>query len=152
MTDRERPTYDSFTPSMENPSGIGVSVVHSIEELMQVTAIRAATYMAEQDCPYDEEFDGNDFSCTHLLGHVGESPAGCLRIRFFSSFAKIERLAVVKSARTTRLSSALIKAAIELCRKKGYRSIYGQSDEQVVPLWKRHGFRPRTENLSLIHI
>ena len=142
----DTPTYDSFNSlSPTDNTAIGVSVVHNISELMQVTAIRAATYMAEQDCPYEEEFDGNDFSCTHLLGHVGESPAGCLRIRFFSSFAKIERLAVVKNARKTRLSNELIKAAIELCRKKGYRNIYGQSDERVVPLWKRYGFQPRTE-------
>ena len=138
------PQYDSRSSHSSSSDELGVSVVHTIEEFMQVTAIRAATYMAEQNCPYDEEFDGNDFCCTHLLGHVGESPAGCLRIRFFSSFAKIERLAVTKTARKTQLSNRLIKAAIELCRKKGYRNIYGHSDVKVLPLWKRHGFKPRT--------
>lgn len=142
----DSPAYDSAVPSRMSGASphLGVGVVHSMSELMEVTAIRAATYMAEHNCPYVEEFDGNDFSCTHLLGRVGESPSGCLRIRFFSSFAKIERLAVVKSARHTRLADHLINAAIELCRKKGYCNIYGHSDEKVVALWKRHGFQPRT--------
>lgn len=143
--DGNAPGYDSYKARNPDVTEIGVNVVHTLEEFMQVTAIRAATYMAEQNCPYDEEFDGNDFCCTHLLGHVGESPAGCLRIRFFSSFAKIERLAVTKIARHTQLSNRLIKAAIELCKKKGYRNIYGHSDEKVLPLWKRHGFKPRTK-------
>jgi len=144
------PAYDNFeASSLEGcPDQLGVGVVHSISELMEVTAIRAATYMAEHGCPYDEEFDGNDFSCTHLLGRVGASPAGCLRIRFFSSFAKIERLAVIKSARRTRLADELIKAAIQLCRKKGYRDIYGHSDEKIIPLWKKHGFKPRSDKAT----
>ncbi len=54
--------------------------------------------------PYEEEFDGNDFSSTHLLGYVGDEPAGCLRIRYFASFAKIERLAVRHEFRHTRLA------------------------------------------------
>ena len=141
----DAPRYDSFNkPAKRKKDNLGISVVHDISQLMQITAIRASTFMAEQGCSFEEEFDGNDFSCTHLLGHVGESPSGCLRIRFFSSFAKIERLAVVKQARHTRLSSELIEAAIEFCRKKGYRNIYGQSDEKVVSLWKKHGFHPRT--------
>ncbi len=144
--DKNTPKYDSSGDSYRSGTHkIGINVVHNIEELMQVTAIRAATYMAEHNSPYDRQFDGNDFSCTHLLGHVDGNPAGCLRIRFFSSFAKIERLAVIRSARKTRLSSELIKAGIELCRKKGYRNIYGHSEEKIVPLWKRHGFKPRTE-------
>ena len=88
---------------------------------MRVTSIRSAVYMSEQECPYDEEFDGNDFSATHLIGYVGNEPAGCLRVRYFADFAKIERLAVRKEFRKTRLAFQIVRAGIELCRAKGYR-------------------------------
>ena len=69
---------------------LSVTVARSLEDMMRVMTIRSAVYMAEQECPYDEEFDGNDFSATHLIGYVGNEPAACLRIRYFADFAKIE--------------------------------------------------------------
>lgn len=36
--------------------------VRTLEEYQQAMALRAAVYMAEQEYPYKEEYDGNDFS------------------------------------------------------------------------------------------
>lgn len=71
-----------------------VRVARTFEDMAKIFSVRTATYMTEQLCSYDEEFDGNDFSGTHLLGEVSGEPAGCVRVRYFGSFAKIERLAV----------------------------------------------------------
>lgn len=125
--------------------GPDVSVVHDFEAFQQVMAIRAATYMAEHDCPYDEEYDGNDFSGTHMLGKIGGEPAGCVRIRYFATFAKVERLAVLPRFRRTRLAAELIREAVAFCRKKGYQRIYGHCEPRVRRLWMRHGFVPRTD-------
>lgn len=65
-----------------------IKVARTLNELMQVIALRAAVYMAEQDCPYTEEFDGNDFCGVHLLGTINDEPAGCIRARFFADFSK----------------------------------------------------------------
>ena len=59
--------------------------------IAKVFAIRAAVFMSEQDCPYEEEFDGNDFAAaTHILGFVNGEAAAVLRVRFFADFAKID--------------------------------------------------------------
>ena len=39
---------------------ISIRIARDPNDLMLVTAIRAAVYLAEQDCPIEEEFDGND--------------------------------------------------------------------------------------------
>jgi predicted GNAT family N-acyltransferase len=109
---------------------------------MRVSSIRSAVYIGEQECPFEEEFDGNDFTATHLIGYVGDEPAGCIRIRHFADFAKIERLAVRKEFRNTRLSFQIVKAAIELCRAKGYRRLYGHSQRRLMSFWGRFGFVP----------
>ncbi len=139
-----RPTtpYDSYRPEQMN-GGIGIKVVHSMDELLKALSIRAATYIAEQEIPYAEDVDRNDFTATHLLGFVGNEPAGCLRIRYFADFAKLERLAVLKQFRHTRLSFELISAGIAFCGKKGYRRLYGHAESELVPLWQRYGFQPR---------
>lgn len=132
------PSYDSHAPGR---TGTSVAVARSLEDLSRVIALRAAVYMAEQACPYEEEFDGNDLSATHLIGYVGDEPAGCLRIRFFADFAKIERLAVRAEYRNTRMAFALVRAGIELARVKGYRRLYGHAQKRLVGFWSRFGFR-----------
>jgi predicted GNAT family N-acyltransferase len=133
------PAYDRYQGDGKS-NEIAVTMVRSIEDLMRVVTVRSAVYISEQECPYLEEFDGNDFCSTHLLGYVGNEPAGCIRIRYFADFAKIERLAVRKEFRKTRLSFHLVRAAIELCRVKGYQRLYGHAQKRLVNFWSRFGF------------
>ncbi|MGA7383676.1 MAG: hypothetical protein WBW81_02940 [Methylocella sp.] len=67
----------------------GIRAARSFEDLL-VHAIRAAVYIAEQACPFAEESDGNDCCATHLIGFIGEEPAGCIRLRYFHDFVKLE--------------------------------------------------------------
>lgn len=134
------PLYDSYRGDPSEKK-LTVTVARSMEDLARVIAVRSAVYVGEQTCPYDEEFDGNDLSATHLVGYVGDEPAGCLRIRYFADFAKVERLAVRREFRSTRLSFQMVRAAIDLCRVKGYRRLYGHAQKRLVPFWSRFGFR-----------
>lgn len=135
----EIPQYDRYHGDGAKGE-IAVTMTRSIEDLMKVISIRSAVYIGEQECPYLEEFDGNDFCATHLLGYVGNEPAGCIRIRYFAEFAKIERLAVRKEFRKSRLSFQLVRAAIDLCRVKGYQCLYGHAQKRLVNFWSRFGF------------
>lgn len=133
------PSYDRYQGAGKDKQ-IAVTMARSIEDLMRVVSVRSAVYIGEQECPYLEEFDGNDFCSTHLLGYIGNEPAGCIRIRYFADFAKVERLAVRKEFRHTRMSFQLVRAAIDLCRVKGYRRLYGHAQKRLVNFWSRFGF------------
>jgi predicted GNAT family N-acyltransferase len=137
---KDAPIYDGYRGSAR-ARDLSVTIARTLEDVMRVMTIRSAIYLGEQQCPYEEEFDGNDFSATHLLGYVGNEPAACLRIRYFADFAKIERLAVRKEFRSTRLAFQLVRAGIELCRVKGYRRLYGHAQKRLVNFWARFGFR-----------
>jgi len=148
---RLSPLYDTLDDprqTLPKDGELGITVVHRLDDLFKVLAIRAATYVAEQHCPHAEEFDGNDFTATHLLGYVGNEPAGCLRIRYFAEFAKLERLAVIGRFRRSHLAFQLIKAGIAFCGAKGYRRLYGHAEPRVVNLWSRFGFRPRSQQAT----
>jgi predicted GNAT family N-acyltransferase len=145
---RELPIYDGYLPQ-NTTSESSVTVARNMEELSRVFAVRSAVYMAEQRCPYGEEFDGNDFSATHLLGYVGHEPAACLRIRYFADFAKLERLAVRREFRGNGLAQRVIQAGIEMCRMKGYTRIYGQSEQSLIGWYGQFGFRVPNEGREL---
>jgi predicted GNAT family N-acyltransferase len=134
------PLYDSYVPGAA-PGKIGITVARNFEDLARVIAMRSAVYIGEQECPYEEEYDGNDLAATHLLAYSGDEPAGCLRVRFFAEFAKIERLVVRKEFRKTRIAFQLVNAGLKLCQQKGYRRAYGHSQTRLVNFWSRFGFR-----------
>src|SRR4029450_1896586 len=98
---------------------ITIRLARDPNDLMTVTAIRSAVYLAEQDCPIDEESAGNDLCAAPSLGFIGSEPAGCLRVRFFGEFAKIERLAVRHQFRRSRVSFKLVQAAVDQIKRKG---------------------------------
>jgi predicted GNAT family N-acyltransferase len=137
----QAPLYDSYVPN-SGKKNIGITIARTLDDLMRVTAIRNAVYVGEQECPYDEEYDGNDLSATHLLAYMGDEPVGCLRVRFFAGFVKFERMAIRKEYRKSRAAILLAQAGLSFARKKGYRRAYAHSQVRLVDFWSRFDFRP----------
>ncbi len=131
--------------SPENAAtSIEAKVVSNAEELMQVFAIRSAVYMAEQRCPYEEEFDGNDYTATHILGLVDGKPAACLRMRWFAGFAKAERMTALRAYRGSGVIDAVAGKCFDLAERKGYRRLHIHAQRRLVPRWAGYGFRPKS--------
>jgi predicted GNAT family N-acyltransferase len=120
-------------------AGLHVDVARSLDDMAQVMAVRALVYIGEQACPYDEEYDGNDFAgATHLVLRAGPEPIGVVRMRWFAGFAKLERLAIRKEYRGGGGLMMLARAAFDLARRKGYRTLMGHAQHRLTPFWKRH--------------
>src|SRR5438477_11326767 len=84
---------------MSNRPVVTIKLASTSDELLQCYALRAAVFMGEQQCPYWEEFDGNDYSATHLMLYIDDEPTASMRVRWFTSFAMTERLAVMQRFR-----------------------------------------------------
>jgi len=146
-------------PPRKRARQIDVNLVRSFEDMARVFAVRSSTYLAEQFCLYDEEFDGNDFCASQFLGTVDGDAAGCIRLRYFGGFAKLERLAVRKEYRRTPLAFELVRASLRHSRRKNFTQVYGHSRRDLLPFWGRFGFRPiegrpvfRFANLEYIEV
>lgn len=126
---------------LEKDCELDTRVVSTADDLMQVFAVRAAVYMAEQHCPYDEEFDGNDYCGTHILGLVDGKPAGCVRIRWFADFAKAERMTVLKPYRGTGVCELISQRAFDLVSRKGYRRYHVHAQRRLVRHWEKYGMQ-----------
>jgi predicted GNAT family N-acyltransferase len=126
-----------------------IRIARSFDDLLMVYSVRSAVYIAEQECPFAEEFDGNDHCATHLVGFIKGEPAGCIRVRFFHDFVKLERLAVLKRFRNSTLAFDLVRSGIDLGRRKGFRRIYGHAREGLEPFWARFGGKPISADRNL---
>lgn len=133
------PLYDSYVPHSDTQD-VSITVVRTLEDMLRVISIRNAVYIGEQECPYEEEYDGNDLAATHLLAYMGDEPIGSLRLRFFAGFAKIERLAIRKEFRKSKAAFQLVRASFKFCQMKGYGRVYAHSQARLVDFWHRFGF------------
>ena len=122
---------------------VEVRIVRTPDEFAMAMAVRAAVFLAEEDnITYFDEFNGNDYAASHLLGFVDGDPAGVARLRWFPEFALLERIGIRRRYRSYTLLKALADNALDLCREKGYRTISGRArSEQLVKFWQRLGGR-----------
>jgi predicted GNAT family N-acyltransferase len=137
---RHQETTLCAMPGRPSDPHISVRVARTVDDFMRAAVIRGAVFLGEQNCPYDEEFDGNDFTATHLVGYIGDEPAGCLRIRYFADFAKLERLVVRKEFRGRGLARGLVRFAVEFCGTKGFTRICCYAQKRLTTFWDRCGF------------
>jgi predicted GNAT family N-acyltransferase len=81
----------------------------------------------------------------HLIAYLRNEPVATLRIRWFASFAKIERVCVMKHVRGGALVKLMIETAVEIIGRKGYREVLGYIQKRLVPFWRQLGFLPRPD-------
>ena len=129
-----------------NETQLTCRLARGIEDMLQVYAVRSIVFVSDQQCPFTEEFDGNDFTATHVMAFFGDEPVGTMRLRFFSDFAKLERLAVRKEFRKHQVAVHLVRYAMETCRMKGYTTLYGHAEKRLLSFWRYFGFAPRDDH------
>jgi predicted GNAT family N-acyltransferase len=116
-----------------------VSYKEAIESLQ---CIRGEVFQREQGVAEELEFDGLDETAVHLLAYLDGIAVGTLRIRQLSpETAKIERLAVVKTARGRGIGRQLMEKAIALVLLDPEKQeIVINAQEYIQELYKKLGF------------
>ena len=129
------------TAGPSNRPEITIKLASTSDEMMQCFMLRAAVFMGEQECPYWEEYDGNDYTASHLILYVDGEPAASIRVRWFAGFAKLERAIILKRYRSYGLFLPFVQWAKEFCRKKGYPKAYLHGQKRLWPIFEKEGFR-----------
>jgi predicted GNAT family N-acyltransferase len=88
------------------------------EDLSEVYAIRREVFCEEQGFSEEDEFDGTDGECVHLLIYEGDLPVSTGRIYIGDEF-KLGRIATIMTHRGRGIASGLIEALVGACVKMG---------------------------------
>ncbi|OKH25653.1 GNAT family N-acetyltransferase [Hydrococcus rivularis NIES-593] len=138
-------------------NNLQIKQVNYFEESTRIHAIRRSVFQEEQGVAPEIEFDGRDETAIHFLAYLDSQPIGTIRIRFLDrKTAKIERLALLPSARGKGIGKKLMKAATEIVEKnKDYEEIIIHAQEYIKELHKQLGFEPVGEpfyEAGILHI
>ena len=126
------------------------------EFFAEIEAIRRSVFQEEQGVDPALEFDGLDATATHLLAYLDEQPVGTARIRYLEQqTAKIERLAVLSTARGLGIGKKLMVKALDVAQENNTQDVVVNAQEYVKALYQQLGFEQvgeRFEEAGIVHI
>lgn len=117
-----------------------IGIVHTDADFEAMKKIRRAVFVNEAHIPENKEFDGNDYCAAHVLAKVNGEPQGTMRIRFFSSFVKFERMAVMPEYRKTPMADQIMQYGFDYATAKGYETVYGVCKKELLARWEKNGY------------
>lgn len=118
-------------------------VVETQDEMLKSYSVRSIVFIEEQNCSYDIEVDGLDFSALHILGEIDGEPVAAGRIRFLGEMAKFERLAIRKSFRGKGFGDQLLQFMMKTVKDLGYSKIKLHAQTQALDFYIKNGFEPK---------
>ena len=121
---------------------VDIKIVSSQTEFSDAMEVRRSVFVNEQKIDPNLEFDGNDFSATHIIAYYEDKPVGTIRLRYFKDFVKIERLCVIKEMRKTNISDLLIDSCLAFSAQKGYEYAHALCKKELLSRWAKEDFFP----------
>lgn len=103
-----------------------------------IRSIREAVFVRELGIPADQEWDGLDPDCAHLLAYdMAGNPIGTARMQ---ADGHIGRMAVLPAWRGRGVGSALLLMLIERAAAVGLDEVYLNAQTAAATFYFRHGF------------
>jgi hypothetical protein len=138
--------------SLNSLNSLRAEVVTTMDQLVQVFALRSLGYIEDTVMPFDHAYDGNDLQATHILVYDGDEPVGAMRIRWFNDFAKMERTVFRKTHRGIPNLKILLDFAFSHIARKGYAIAITHASPLYARLWRTHfGFKSTAKQPAHYH-
>ncbi len=118
-----------------------IKVAKIPEEFPAIAAIRKSVFQEEQGVDPALEFDGKDEISEHLLAYLDDKAVGTMRIRYLDDqTVKIERLAVLSTARGQGIGKKIMENALSFIGSKNIREVVIHSQEYIKSFYQKLGF------------
>jgi predicted GNAT family N-acyltransferase len=110
------------------------------QEFTQIEAIRRLVFQIEQRVDPVLDFDGQDEISDHVVAYLDHQPVGTARIRYLDkTTAKIERLAVLSTARGQGIGKKIMEKALDVAAKRNIQEVLIHAQEYVRGLYQQLG-------------
>lgn len=127
-------------------NNLKIKIAELPQALPEIQAIRQSVFQVEQKVAPELDFDGYDATADQLIACLDNQPVGTARIRYLNAqTAKIERLAVLATARKQGVGKQLMQYAVELAAQKNMQTIVIHAQVYIQGLYQQLGFEPEGE-------
>jgi len=127
-------------------SDLVVRLAEFSEDFLEIKAIRKIVFQEEQGVEEALEFDGKDEMCDHLIAYLDNLAVGTARIRYLDEkTVKIERLAVLSTARGQGIGKKIMQEALLIIANKKIPEVVINAQEYIKALYYKLGFAEEGE-------
>ena len=128
-------------------SDVHIRWARTPRDLERALAIRERVFCEEQGVSREDELDGLDPACEHLLALTagGGRAIATLRLRLAGPVARIGRLAVERDWRRRGIAASMLRAALERAREEGCETARLAAQLDAQRLYESAGFSVRSE-------
>jgi len=120
-------------------------IVQTKKELEDAFSIRRIVFIDEQNVPEEEEIDQYEDEASHfVLYHVGH-PVGAGRFRMFDGYGKVERICVLKEARSTGAGTKIMQGIENYAQQQGVKKLKLNAQTHAIPFYDRIGYEVVSE-------
>ena len=124
---------------MADPRPFHIRQVKWIDEGPRLSALRGQVFMVEQGVPADEEWDGRDPQCIHVMA---ESPDGeVIGTGRLQADGRIGRMAVTADWRGRGVGQTILASLVALARQLGHDQVDLNAQTAAIGFYERNGFR-----------
>ncbi|MEA5507815.1 GNAT family N-acetyltransferase [Halotia wernerae UHCC 0503] len=118
-----------------------IKVAELPEDFSAIAAIRKLVFQEEQGVDPALEFDGKDKISEHLIAYLDQQAVGTARIRYLNdNTAKIERLAVLFTARRQGIGQKITELALEIITNQNIPEVVTHAQVYIKDLYKKLDF------------
>jgi predicted GNAT family N-acyltransferase len=132
---------------------VKVAIVSWSDRHADITSIRRAVFIEEQNVPESIELDGKDPDCVHVLAcNKSGAPIGTARL---ASSGKIGRMAVLREYRGRGIGREIIRVIMDYGRVNGITNFHVSSQVSAVGFYEKMGFTSydkEFEEAGIMHI
>jgi predicted GNAT family N-acyltransferase len=117
-----------------------IAIVNWSDKQAEITSVRRAVFVEEQNVPESIDFDGSDTDFVHVLAtDKNGRPVGTARI---NRKGKIGRMAVLKNYRRRGIGRKMIQVLMDYGRKNSITDFHVSSQVTAVGFYRKMGFEP----------
>ena len=108
------------------------------ENKTELSRVRRAVFIDEQQVPEELEWDEYDETCQHIL--VTDENDQAIATGRIKPDGHIGRMAVLKPHRKSGVGSAVLNALLHHAKKTGLQRVYLHAQTTAIPFYIKHGF------------
>jgi predicted GNAT family N-acyltransferase len=123
-----------------------IKTAESPQDFSAIESIRRKVFQLEQGVDAALDFDGKDALSEQIIAYLDGEPVGTARIRYLDcKTAKIERLAVLSSARGKGIGKQIMEKALDIASENNIERVVIHAQEHVKGLHQKLGFEAEGE-------
>lgn len=121
---------------------LAIALATTPEEIKSCLELRWAVFVDEQGVAPDEEQDGEDDICHHVIAQSGDKATGAARFQRIDDYIKIQRVCVDGSFRGQGIGADVIKFIVEQARTYDtVQSVRLGAQTHALDFYRKLGFR-----------